>query len=155
VPQALARLTAWIGQKPVLFAASIRENIHFARPEASANEVAEAVRMASMDGFLAELPLGIDTIVGEGGYGLSGGQAQRIAIARAFLKNAPLLLLDEPTAHLDPATEAEVFESLRRLTVGRTVIMASHSAQAHLLNGRRLNIAAGRLVASDQQRGVA
>jgi ATP-binding cassette, subfamily C, bacterial CydD len=155
VPQALARLTAWIGQKPVLFATSIRDNIHFARPEASANEVAEAVRMASMDGFLGELPLGIDTIVGEGGYGLSGGQAQRIAIARAFLKNAPLLLLDEPTAHLDPATEAEVFESLRRLTVGRTVIMASHSAQAHLLNGRRLNIAAGRLVSSDQQRGVA
>jgi ATP-binding cassette subfamily C protein CydD len=108
-----------------------------------------------MEGFLADLPQGLDTIVGEGGYGLSGGQAQRIAIARAFLKNAPLLLLDEPTAHLDPATEAEVFESLKRLAVGRTVIMASHSAQAHLLSGRRLNMVAGRLVASDQQRGVA
>ncbi len=155
VPQALARLTAWIGQRPVLFAASIRDNIRFARPEASAAELAEAARMASMEGFLAELPDGLDTMVGEGGYGLSGGQAQRIAIARAFLKNAPLLLLDEPTAHLDPATEAEVFESLRRLTVGRTVIMASHSAQAHLLSGRRLNMAAGRLSASDQQRGVA
>jgi ATP-binding cassette, subfamily C, bacterial CydD len=155
VPQALARLTAWIGQKPVLFAASIRDNIRFARPEASAAELAEAARMASMDGFLAELPDGLDTMVGEGGYGLSGGQAQRIAIARAFLKNAPLLLLDEPTAHLDPATEAEVFESLKRLTVGRTVIMASHSAQAHLLSGRRLNMAAGRLSPSDQQRGVA
>jgi ATP-binding cassette subfamily C protein CydD len=155
VPQALARLTAWIGQRPVLFAVSIRDNIRFARPEASANELAEAVRMASMERFLAELPQGLDTMVGEGGYGLSGGQAQRIAIARAFLKNAPLLLLDEPTAHLDPATEAEVFESLKRLAVGRTVIMASHSAQAHLLSGRRLNMAAGRLLASDQQRGVA
>jgi len=155
VPQALARLTAWIGQKPVLFATTIRDNIRFARPEASANELAEAIRMASMEGFLAELPQGLDTVVGEGGYGLSGGQAQRIAIARAFLKNAPLLLLDEPTAHLDPATEAEVFESLKRLTVGRTVIMASHSTQAHLLSGRRLNMAAGRLVTSDQQRGVA
>lgn len=156
VPQALSRLTAWIGQKPVIFAASIRDNIRFARPEASATELAEAVRLASMDGFLAELPEGLDTMVGEGGYGLSGGQIQRIAIARAFLKNAPLLLLDEPTAHLDPATEAEVFESLRHLAVGRTVIMASHSAQAHMLTGRRINMAAGRLLAGDnQQRGVA
>jgi ATP-binding cassette subfamily C protein CydD len=155
VPQALSRLTAWIGQKPVLFATSIRDNIRFARPEASAAELAEAVRLASMQSFLAALPLGLDTVVGEGGYGLSGGQAQRIAIARAFLKNAPLLLLDEPTAHLDPATETEVFESLKRLAVGRTVIMASHSAQAHLLSGRRLNMAAGRLLPSDAQRGVA
>ncbi len=67
--------------------------------------------------------------MGEGGYGLSGGQAQRVAIARAFLRNAPLLLLDEPTAHLDPATEADVLDSLRRLAVGRTVILASHSAR--------------------------
>jgi ATP-binding cassette subfamily C protein CydD len=155
VPQALARLTAWIGQKPVIFAASIRDNIRFARPEASATELAEAVRLASMDGFLAELPQGLDTMVGETGYGLSGGQVQRIAIARAFLKNAPLLLLDEPTAHLDPATEAEVFESLKRLAIGRTVIMASHSTQAHMLTGRRVNMAAGRLMAGDSQKGVA
>jgi ATP-binding cassette subfamily C protein CydD len=154
VPQALSRLTAWIGQKPVLFAASIRDNIRFARPEASGSEFEEAVRMASVESFVADLPQGLDTMIGEGGYGLSGGQAQRIAIARAFLKNAPLLLLDEPTAHLDPATEAEVFESLRRLAVGRTVVMASHSAQAHLLSGRRLNMANGRLLPTDQ-RGVA
>ncbi|GAB0116144.1 thiol reductant ABC exporter subunit CydD [Acidisoma sp. 7E03] len=155
VPQALSRLTAWIGQKPVIFAGSIRDNIRFARPEASATELAEAVRLASMDGFLADLPEGLDTMVGEGGYGLSGGQVQRIAIARAFLKNAPLLLLDEPTAHLDPATETEVFESLKHLAVGRTVIMASHSAQAHMLMGRRINMAAGKLLAGDPQRGVA
>jgi len=154
VPQALSRLTAWIGQKPVLFAASIRDNIRFARPEASGSEFDEAVRAASVESFVADLPQGLDTMIGEGGYGLSGGQAQRIAIARAFLKNAPLLLLDEPTAHLDPATEAEVFESLRRLAIGRTVVMASHSAQAHLLTGRRLNMAQGRLLPSDQ-RGVA
>ena len=83
-------------------------------------------------------------MVGEGGYGLSGGQAQRVAIARAFLKNAPLLLLDEPTAHLDPATEAEVLDSLRRLTVNRTVILASHSAAAHACGGRRLDLREGR-----------
>ena len=106
VPQALSRLTAWIGQRPVLFSGSIRDNIRFARPEATEAEVDEAARAARVSEFAAALPDGLDTMVGEGGYGLSGGQAQRVAIARAFLKNAPLLLLDEPTAHLDPATEA-------------------------------------------------
>ena len=144
VPQALARLTAWIGQRPVLFAGSIRDNIRFARPEASDAEVEEAARSAHMDEFAATLPQGLDTIVGEGGYGLSGGQAQRIAIARAFLKNAPLLLLDEPTAHLDPATEAGVLDSLRRLALGRTVVLASHSSAAHAFSGRRLDIREGR-----------
>jgi ATP-binding cassette subfamily C protein CydD len=143
VPQALSNLTAWIGQRPVLFAGSIRDNIRFARPEASDEDVAEAARFARVDGFAAALPLGLDTLVGEGGYGLSGGQAQRVAIARAFLKNAPLLLLDEPTAHLDPATEAEVLDSLRRLTLGRTVILASHAAAAHAWGGRRLDLRDG------------
>ncbi len=152
VPQALARMTAWIGQRPMLFAGSIRDNIRFARPEAGDAEVAEAARAARIDGFAAALPQGLDTVVGEGGYGLSGGQAQRVAIARAFLKNAPLLLLDEPTAHLDPATETEVLEGLRRLTIGRTVILASHSAAAHAFGGRRLDLRDGRPV---PERGVA
>jgi len=146
VPQALSRLTAWIGQRPVLFAGTIRENIRFARPEATDEEVEEAARNASVSGFATALPLGLETAVGEGGYGLSGGQAQRVAIARAFLKNAPLLLLDEPTAHLDPTTEAEVLESLRRLALGRTVILASHSAAAHEFAGRRLDLRQGRAV---------
>jgi ATP-binding cassette, subfamily C, bacterial CydD len=144
VPQALARLTAWIGQRPVLFAGSIRDNIRFARPEASDAEVEDAARSAHIDEFSATLPQGLDTIVGEGGFGLSGGQAQRVAIARAFLKNAPVLLLDEPTAHLDPATEAGVLDSLRRLALGRTVILASHSSAAHAFSGRRLDIREGR-----------
>ena len=148
VPQALSRLTAWVGQRPVLFAGTIRENIRFARPEATDAEVEEAARAARVDRFTAFLPEGFETVVGEGGYGFSGGQAQRIAIARAFLKDAPLLLLDEPTAHLDPATEAEVLDSLRRLALGRTVILASHAAAAHAFGGRRLDIAAGRAVAA-------
>ncbi len=94
-------------------------------------------------------------MVGEAGYGLSGGQAQRVAIARAYLKNAPLLLLDEPTAHLDPATEQEVFDSLQRLAIGRTVILASHSAAAHGFGGRRLDIRAGRAVHNTRLSGVA
>ena len=156
VPQALSRLTAWIGQRPVLFAGTLRENIRFARPEATDDEVVEAARFAKVDSFAADLPNGLDTKLGEAGYGLSGGQAQRVAIARAVLKNAPLLLLDEPTAHLDPATESEVLESLRRLTLGRTVILVSHSAAAHAWNsawgGRRIDLRNGRLI---QTRGAA
>jgi ATP-binding cassette subfamily C protein CydD len=145
VPQALSAIIAWIGQRPVLFSGTIRENILFARPGATEAELAEAMRAARVDGFVEQLPDGLETRVGEGGYGLSGGQAQRIAIARAFLKNAPLLLLDEPTAHLDPATESEVFDGLRRLAAGRTVILASHSAAARAFSGRRLDIRDGRI----------
>ncbi len=130
VPAALNRMLGWIGQRPMLFAGSIEENIRFARPEASAEELAEAIRLARLEELILALPQGIRTPLGEGGFGLSGGQAQRIAIARAFLKDAPLLLLDEPTAHLDPAVERDVLESIRRLSVGRTVILATHSAVA-------------------------
>jgi len=152
VPAALSRLIAWIGQRPILFAGSIRENIRFASPEASDAAIEEAARFARLDSVLAALPDGLETFVGEGGYGLSGGQAQRIAIARAFLKNAPLLLMDEPTAHLDPATEAEVLDSIRRLALGRTVILASHSAAAHAFGGRRIDLRDGRVA---PVRGVA
>jgi ATP-binding cassette subfamily C protein CydD len=154
VPEALARMTAWVGQRPLLFAGTLRDNIRFARPDATDGELLAAVRAARVDGFAAALPQGLDTPVGEGGFGLSGGQAQRVAIARAFLKNAPLLLLDEPTAHLDPATEAEVLESLKRLAIGRTVILASHSAAAHGFGGRRLDMRLGR-AAAPAARGVA
>lgn len=146
VPAALARLTTWIGQRPVLFAGSVRDNIRFARPEATDAEIEDAARAARVSDFAALLPAGLDTAVGEGGFGLSGGQAQRVVIARAFLRNAPLLLLDEPTAHLDPATEADVLDSLRRLAIGRTVILASHSAAAHDFSGRRLDLRQGRAV---------
>jgi ATP-binding cassette subfamily C protein CydD len=152
VPQALSKLTAWIGQKPTLFAGTIRENIAFARPDATTAEVEDAARLARITDFTETLPLGLDTVIGEGGYGLSGGQAQRVAIGRAFLKNAPLLLLDEPTAHLDPATEADVLASLKRLALGRTVVMASHSAAAHAFGGRRLDLRHGR---ANEARGAA
>jgi ATP-binding cassette, subfamily C, bacterial CydD len=148
VPQALSRLTAWIGQRPVLFAGSIRDNILFARPEASPDEVAAAATAARLDSVTTGLAAGLDTPIGEGGYGLSGGQAQRVAIARAYLKNAPLLLLDEPTAHLDPATEQEVLDSLRRLALGRTVILASHSAAAHGFAGRRVDLRDGKAISA-------
>ncbi len=154
VPSALAELTAWIGQKPMIFAGTLAENIRFARPEASDAAVMEAARLARVSDFATHLPDGLETEIGEGGFGLSGGEAQRVAIARAYLKNAPLLLLDEPTAHLDPATEAEVIESLRRLAIGRTVILASHSAAMRDFGGRRLDLRQGRIM-SVPARGVA
>jgi len=143
VPAALSRMTAWIGQSPVIFAGTIRDNIRFGREDATDAEVEAAARAARIAQFADALPQGLDTPVGEGGYGLSGGQAQRVAIARAFVRNAPLLLLDEPTAHLDPATEADVLDSLGRLALGRTVILASHSAAAQAFGGRRLVLSDG------------
>ena len=130
VPAARTKMLGWIGQRPVIFAGSIEENIRVGRPEASETQLADAIRHAHLTEFIASLPQGLQTPLGEGGFGVSGGQAQRIAIARAFLKDAPLLLLDEPTAHLDPAVERDVLESLRHLSIGRTVVLATHSTQA-------------------------
>jgi ATP-binding cassette subfamily C protein CydD len=130
VPAARTRMLGWIGQKPMIFAGTIAENIRFARPEAADEELAEAIRLARLTDLIATLPQGLETQIGESGFGLSGGQAQRIGIARAFLKDAPLLLLDEPTAHLDPAVEQDVLDSIKRLAAGRTVLLATHSAIA-------------------------
>ncbi|WEQ53662.1 thiol reductant ABC exporter subunit CydD [Komagataeibacter oboediens] len=150
LPEALVAMTSWIGQKPVLFAGTLRENILFARPDATDAQLQAAIRAAAADTFIATLPHGLDTLIGEGGFGLSGGQAQRVAIARAFLKDAPLLLLDEPTSHLDPQTEADVFDSLRALAAHRTVILASHSAAVDGFGGQRVDLDHGRIVTSGE-----
>ncbi|MBB2204409.1 thiol reductant ABC exporter subunit CydD [Gluconacetobacter takamatsuzukensis] len=141
-PATQSGLISWIGQKPVLFAGTLRENILFARPDADEAALRAALRAASVDRFAADLPQGLDTPIGEGGFGLSGGQAQRVAIARAYLKDAPLLLLDEPTAHLDPETEREIFASLRILAQGRTVILSSHAAGVRAFAGPCLDLGA-------------
>ncbi len=145
-PSELRRLTAYVGQRAHLFRGTLRENIALARPGASAAEVEAAAEAARVMDFARGLTQGLDTLVGEGGFGLSGGQAQRVAVARAFLRDAPLVLLDEPTAHLDPGTEAEVLESIRRLCAGRTAIIASHSRLAQRTLGRVLEIEGGRAV---------
>jgi ATP-binding cassette subfamily C protein CydD len=156
VPSARNKMVAWIGQRPMLFGGTIEDNVLFARPEASRAELDEALRLAKLSELVAALPHGVKTVIGEGGFGLSGGQAQRIAIARAFLKDAPLLLLDEPTAHLDPAVERDVLASLKRLAVGRAVILATHSAVAmefaRETKAKRLDLDALRLA---RLRGVA
>ncbi|ROQ33160.1 ATP-binding cassette subfamily C protein CydCD [Streptomyces sp. PanSC19] len=117
---------AWVPQRPYLFAGTIAENVRLARPDASDEAVRDALRDAGADGFVAGLPRGLDTVLGEDGAGLSAGQRQRLALARAFLADRPLLLLDEPTAGLDGATEAGVVGAVRRLAAGRTVLLVVH-----------------------------
>ncbi|MEE8663173.1 MAG: thiol reductant ABC exporter subunit CydD [Acetobacter sp.] len=146
-PDSWTGMVSWIGQRPTLFAGTLRQNILFAHPTATEKQLMEAVQAASIDKFLSVLPQGLDTLIGEGGFGLSGGQAQRVAIARAWLKNAPLLLLDEPTAHLDPETESEIFESLSRLAEHRTLIMATHSMTTQRIRGQRIELSNGRIQA--------
>jgi ATP-binding cassette subfamily B protein len=113
-------------QEPVLFSTSIGENIAYARPDASEREVIEAATAANAHGFVTRLPGGYQTLVGERGARLSGGERQRIAIARAFLKNAPILILDEPTSSVDTETEAGILDSMERLRRSRTTFIIAH-----------------------------
>jgi ATP-binding cassette subfamily C protein CydD len=111
----------------VLLPGSIGDNIRIGRPAAGRAEVEHAVAAAGLTDVVARLPEGLDTPLGEDGSGLSTGEARRIAIARAFLSDAGLWVLDEPTAHLDPDAEAQVIDALHNATQGRTVVVATHS----------------------------
>jgi ATP-binding cassette subfamily B protein/subfamily B ATP-binding cassette protein MsbA len=113
-------------QEPFLLPLSVAENIAYGRPGAAREEIEKAAVAANADSFIRSLPQGYDTVIGERGASLSGGERQRLSIARAILKDAPILILDEPTASLDAATEASVMEALARLTLGRTTIVIAH-----------------------------
>ncbi len=118
--------TAWVPQNPYLFAASVADNIRLARPAAPLDDVKRAAEAAHAADFIQRLPQGYETVIGERGARLSGGQAQRIALARAFLKDAPLLVLDEATSNLDPETETLVQLAIRQLMQGRTTLIIAH-----------------------------
>ncbi len=125
-PESWLGQIAWVPQRPHLFAGSVLDNVRIARHEASQDEIEAATRAARAYDFICSLPQGFDTVVGERGFGLSGGQIQRLALARAFLKRAPVVLLDEPTAHLDGATQAQVLAAITELARGRTLLMITH-----------------------------
>ncbi len=124
--QSLREQVSIVPQDTVLFRASIAENIAYGRPGATREEIVRAAALANVDEFVSRTPHGYDTVVGERGETLSGGQRQRIAIARAIIRNAPILLLDEPSSALDPESEALVLEGLTRLMRGRTSITIAH-----------------------------
>jgi ATP-binding cassette subfamily B protein len=113
-------------QEPVLFSASIGENIAYGRAAATHEDVIAAAKAANAYDFIVNLPDGFDTQVGERGMCLSGGERQRIALARAFLKDAPILILDEPTSSVDVKTEAQIMDAMQRLMEGRTAFMVAH-----------------------------
>jgi ATP-binding cassette, subfamily C, bacterial CydD len=138
------RLVAWAPQLPHLFHGTIADNIRLGRPEAGPEEVERAAAAACADGFIRAMPDGYATPVGEDGARLSGGQRRRIALARAFLLDRPVVILDEPTAHLDPDTAAEVREAILRYCQGRTALLITHD--------RRLAGRADRVVLLDRGR---
>jgi ATP-binding cassette subfamily B protein len=133
-------------QEPVLFSTSIAENIAYARPGASETEIEEAAKAANAHDFISRMPEGYATEVGERGMRLSGGERQRISLARAFLKDAPILILDEPTSSVDVKTEAIIMEAMERLMSGRTSFMIAHRLSTLDVCERRLEIEDGRLV---------
>jgi ATP-binding cassette, subfamily B, bacterial len=113
-------------QEPVLFSTTVAENIAYARPEATEAQIIEAAKAANAHDFIVNLPAGYQSVVGERGMRLSGGERQRIALARAFLKDAPILILDEPTSSVDVKTEAAIMQAMERLMRGRTTVLISH-----------------------------
>jgi ATP-binding cassette, subfamily C, bacterial CydD len=145
-PETWRARVAWVPQHTRLFSGTIAQNIALAVPDAPRARILAAARDAGLDELLAQLPYGVETRVGEGGRGLSAGQAQRVGLARAFLRDASLVVLDEPTAHLDAATAAAVGAAIERLAAGRTTLLIAHDVR---LAGR-----AERIVRLDGGRAV-
>jgi thiol reductant ABC exporter CydD subunit len=125
-PELWRRRIAWVPQQPTLFRGTVAENIRLGRADASAGSVRDAAVLAGADRFVRSLPRGYDTAVGDGGRPLSSGERRRIALARAFLRDAPLVVLDEPTADLDRTSAAIVAEAIERLRIGRTMLLIAH-----------------------------
>jgi ATP-binding cassette subfamily C protein CydD len=145
-PASWRQQLAWVPQRAHLFHGSLAENICLARPDAHREEMEQAAQLAQVHDFIQTLPRGYETRVGEGGRGLSGGQIQRIALARAFLKDAPVVILDEATAHLDQESELLIQQAIENLAQGRTLIMVAHRLRTVERAPRILVLDHGRLV---------
>ncbi len=144
----------WIPQSPYLFNTSLGANIALGNPEASKDEILGAAEQAHLQDLIEALPAGLDTPVGEQGVRLSGGQAQRIALARAFLRDTPVLVMDEPTAHLDAELEAWLEESVQRLCRGRTTLVIAHRLPTVIHSDRILVMDNGRIIESGDHSGL-
>ena len=145
-PEYLMKHFSFVFQDVILFNDTIENNIRFAKPQASHEEVVEAAKRAHCHDFIMELPKGYNTMVGEGGSSLSGGEKQRISIARALLKNAPVILLDEATSSVDPENEYEILAAIEELSKGHTVISIAHRLSTVRKADQILVIDDGRLV---------
>ena len=140
------RQIAWVPQRVGIFAGSIEDNLRIAKLEATDEEIHQALQTSQLLEVIRQLPEGLRTRIGEGGLGLSGGQLQRLALARAFLKDAPLLVLDEPTAHLDPESDSILMESLELLTKDRMTLMIAHRLRSVQKADEILVLSHGRIV---------
>lgn len=153
-PKTVRSELALISQDTVIFPMSVSENIRIGRPEADCGEIIEAARKAGCENFIKELPDGYDTMLEERGSNLSGGQKQRISIARAILKDAPVLLLDEPTSAIDRETEAFVNETLKEISQDRTVITVAHRLSTITDYDEIIVIDDGKIVESGTHEGL-
>ncbi len=144
--ESLRSQIAIVQQEPILFHRTLAENISYARPEATMDEIERAARLANAHDFIARLPRGYQTLVGERGVKLSGGERQRVALARAFLANAPILILDEATSSLDSESEALIQQAMDRLMSGRTSIVIAHRLSTVRAMDRILVFEHGRIV---------
>ena len=149
----LASLRRQIGVVPqhvLLFNASVRDNIAYGRHDPSQPEVEKAAKLARAHDFIAALPQGYDTLIGDRGVRLSGGQQQRLALARALLKDPPILILDEATAMFDPQGEAEFLEGAREALAGRTVLLITHRPASLAVASRIVRMEGGRVIGEDR-----
>jgi ATP-binding cassette, subfamily C, bacterial CydD len=145
-PAAWRRQLAWVPQRPTLFRGTVADNIRLGHPGASAGRVEAAALLADAAAFVHDLPDGFETVVGDGGRALSAGQLQRLALARAFLRDASLVILDEPTANLDRGSAVLVEEAIERLREGRTLLLVAHSPEFARRADRIVTLSAGRVV---------
>jgi ATP-binding cassette subfamily C protein CydD len=140
------QVMAWVGQNAYIFHGSIKDNIALSEPDASEESIINAAQAAGVTEFSAHLPEGLLTQIGERGYGLSGGQVQRIALARAFLKKADIILLDEPTANLDAINKSLLLDVIDQLFHDKTLLIATHDPLVINRMARRIEIQEGRLL---------
>ncbi|MBQ8078681.1 MAG: ATP-binding cassette domain-containing protein, partial [Oscillospiraceae bacterium] len=142
---ALRRNYSFVFQRVYLFADTIANNIRFGQPDAPMEQVIEAAKKACCHDFIMQLPDGYETVIGEGGASLSGGEKQRISIARSIMKDAPVIVLDEATANVDPENEAELMQAIEALTKEKTIIMIAHRLKTVRDADQILVIANGRI----------